>query len=463
MTAPAGSDVHFAGLQGQAALVRDGEVSSRELVEGSLERIFALDQSLRAFRVVLAEQALAEADQADARRRAGDDRQLLGVPVAIKDDMEVAGQSTTFGTLANPGPAAADSEIVRRLRAAGAIVIGKTTVPELTITPWTETPAFGATRNPWDLDRTPGGSSGGSAAAVAAGLVAGATASDGAGSIRIPAACSGLVGLKTQRGRVPIAPLWHDWCGMTVFGALTRTVADTALFYDIVKDSGASFAEAAGREPGRLRIALSFRIPKPIMARVDPVIREAIESVAETLRSLGHEVVERDPDYGAAIYSVTARYLAGIREEGLAMEDPSRLGPTTKGFVRLGALVPPAVVRRAIAAAETDGRRFNAIFDEFDLVLTPATTELPLQIGRYPQGRPAAYVFQREAAFTPYEGMANHTGQPAMSVPAARAPGGLPVGAHFIGPPDGEPLLLSLAAQLEREVGWPELRPPLQA
>ena len=461
MTAPPATDVEFAGLVGQAELVRRGEVSSRELTERSLERIARLDHRLRAFRVVRAEQALAEADQADARRRAGDDRPLLGVPIAVKDDMDVAGEATTFGTLANERPVREDSEIVRRLRAAGAVVVGKTTVPELTITPWTETPAFGATRNPWDLSRTPGGSSGGSAAAVAAGLVAAATASDGAGSIRIPAACSGLVGLKTQRGRVPIAPLWHDWYGMVVFGTVTRTVADTALFYDVVKDGGPSYAEAARQAPGRLRIALSYKVPKPVVARVDPVVRRGIEQVAETLRGLGHEVVERDPDYGSAVYSVIARYLAGIRQEADAMEDPSRLGPTTKGFVRMGRLVPEPLLRRAIAAAEADARRFDAIFEDVDLVLTPATSELPLRVGRYPQGLPAAYVFNREAAFTPFEGVANHTGQPAISLPAAWSPDGVPIGAHFVSPPHGEPRLLALASQLEQATGWTDRRPPL--
>jgi amidase len=460
----AGVDLAFSGMSGQAELIRGGEVTSRELVELSLERIFRLDQRINAFRVVFADQALAEADQADARRRAGDQRPLLGVPIAIKDDQDVAGEVTTFGTLAHGGPAPADSEIVRRLRSAGAVIVGKTNVPELTITPWTETPAWGATRNPWDLDRTPGGSSGGSAAAVAAGLVAGATASDGAGSIRIPAGCCGLVGLKTQRGRVPIAPLENDWHGMTVFGTVTRTVADTALFYDVVKDSGPSFADAARQEPGRLRIALSFKIPKPMMGRVDDDIRRGMDSLVERLRGLGHEVVERDPDYGTAVLGVIARYLRGIADAGRAMHDPARLAPTTKGFVRMGSLIPAAAVAKARAAEAADAARFNAIFgDGIDLVLTPATTSLPLRIGRYPQGTPAPWVFNQEAAFTPYEGIANHTGQPAIVVPGATTPDGFPIGAQFLAPADGEPRLLALAAQLEREIGWPQRRPAAAA
>ena len=183
----ADADLAFAGLARQAELVRAGEVSSRELVELYLERIARIDPSLNAYRVVFAERALAEADQADARLKSGDHRPLLGVPIALKDNLNVAGEVTTHGTNAYGEPAREDSEVVRRLRAAGAIFLGKTLMPELAVYPFTETPTFGVTRNPWDLQRTTGGSSGGSGAAVAAGLAAGASASDGGGSIRIPA------------------------------------------------------------------------------------------------------------------------------------------------------------------------------------------------------------------------------------------------------------------------------------
>src|SRR4051795_1899597 len=196
------TELAFSGAAQQARLIASGEVSPRELVEVYLERIARLDPQLNAFRVVLAERALAEAQQAEARRKSGDERPLLGVPVEIKDDTDVAGEVTGFGVDQLNPPAERDAEVVRRLRAAGAIVIGKTHVPELTAQPFTETAAFGATRNPWSLSHTPGGSSGGSAAAVAAGLVGAALGSDGAGSIRIPAACCGIFGLKPARGRV---------------------------------------------------------------------------------------------------------------------------------------------------------------------------------------------------------------------------------------------------------------------
>src|SRR5436305_7597749 len=189
-------DLAFAGVARQAALVRGGAVSPRELVEIALERIGRLDRQLNAFRIVFDERALLEADQAGGRARGGDDRPLLGVPIAVKDDMAVAGTPRVRGSNAHGEPEPEDCELVRRLRAAGAIVLGVTRAPELTLWPFTETAHGGCTRNPWSLGHTPGGSSGGSAAAVAAALVPAATASDGAGSIRIPAACCGLLGLQ---------------------------------------------------------------------------------------------------------------------------------------------------------------------------------------------------------------------------------------------------------------------------
>ena len=457
------SDLAFAGLAEQAERVRSGQVTSRQLTELAIARIKRLDPQLRAFRVVLEDQALAEADQADARVRGGDERPLLGVPIAIKDDQHVRGEITAKGTLGNSTPRTEDSEIVRRLRSAGAVVVGKTNVPELLAFPWSETTAWGATRNPWDLTRTPGGSSGGSAAAVAAGLVAVATASDGAGSIRIPAGCAGLVGLKPQKGRVPIAPETSDWLGMSTFGAVTRTVADSALFYDIVKDGGPSFTEAASREPGKLRIAVSMGVPKPIIARVDREYRGAVEATAEVLRRLGHEVVARELDYGNLINGVVVRYLRGIHEDARALEHPERLGKAGRGLARTGGLIPRGAIEKALAAAETDAARINRVFDEgHDLVLTPMFTSRPPRVLQF-EGRGGLWSFNVAAQFTPFTAAWNHTGQPGIAVPAPPAADGFPLAVQLLGPRDGEPLLLSLAAQLERELGWPSRRPPLSA
>src|SRR3954451_10361250 len=239
-------DLAYAGIARQAALIRSGEVSPVELVELYLRRIERLEPRLNAFRVVFAERALAEARQAEGRRGAGSDRPLLGVPVAVKDNLDMAGEYTAMGSHAYGGPATSDSEIVRRLKAAGAILIGKTMLSELAIFPWTEPAAWGMTRNPWGIEeRTAGGSSGGSGSAVAAGLVAGASASDGGGSIRVPAAVNGAFGLKPQRGRVSLMPDAQHWYGLSQAGAITRTVQDSALWLDAVAGPAAGDAHAA--------------------------------------------------------------------------------------------------------------------------------------------------------------------------------------------------------------------------
>ncbi|MEA2155955.1 MAG: amidase, partial [Solirubrobacteraceae bacterium] len=305
-------ELAFAGVVRQAELVRSGAVSPRELVETALERIERLDPELNAFRAVFAERALIEADQAGGRARAGNERPLLGVPIAVKDDTAVAGTPRMRGSSAFSTPEPADADLVRRLREAGAIVIGVTRTPELGIWGFTETAAGGITRNPWNLQRTSGGSSGGPASAVAAALVAASTASDGAGSIRIPAACCGLFGLKPSRGLISTAPLGEIWNGLSVLGFLTRSVADSALLYEVV--TGNPYVAAARLAPAKLRIALSLKVPAGSTARLHPDWRRAAEQTAELLGSLGHEVVERDPAIGSAGINTLARYLAGVHE-----------------------------------------------------------------------------------------------------------------------------------------------------
>ena len=456
------ADLAFAGAARQAELIRSREVSARELTELYLERIGRLDPQLNAFRVVFAERALAEADQADARAKAGDTRPLLGVTVAVKDDMDVVGEATTFGSSAHDGPVAADAEAIRRLRRAGAVILGKTQVPELTITPWTESLTFGATRNPWDLQRTPGGSSGGSGAAVAAGLTAAALGSDGGGSIRIPAACCGVFGMKAQNGRVPTAPLVEPWHGLSTWGPITRRVADSALVFDVIKDGGPSFAEAAAREPGRLRIALSVRTPPLAGVQADEEQLGGARSLAETLRGLGHEVIEREVEYPVPTGArMLTRYLRGIADQARAMPHPERLSRRTHGYRRMGAVIPDAVLERAKAAAAEDEAAISRVFDDgVDVVLTPVFTRRPPAIGEY-EGRPAAWTFAGSVRFVPFCGAFNHTGQPAASVPAAWTADGFPVGAQLVVPRDGEPLLLSLCAQLEAALAWPDRRPAM--
>jgi amidase len=455
VTTTADTDLAFAGPGALAGMVRDGAVAPRELVELFLRRIESLDPQLNAFRVVLAEQALAEAGQVD---RTGP---LAGVPFAVKDEMELAGQVTGRGTRSHAPPATADHEVVRRLRAAGAIPVGITTPPELCIFPWTASRANGVTRNPWDPTRTPGGSSGGSAAAVAAGMVATATAGDGGGSIRIPSAACGLVGMKPSRSPAA-SELTSGWLGLTVFGALARTVADSALLLDVIYPDGSGaprYADAAARAPGRLRIAVSRKPPLGVIARVSEDQRAAWERMATTLRELGHEVTERDPDYGLVQLEFLQYWLRGVYEESLKVPDRSVLEPSTRQMAAAGRyLVPPARRRRLLAHRPRTIERVTRLFSEVDVVMTPglATTAIDAEGGF---GRPAPVAIDKAGRFTPFTATFNVTGQPAVSVPAGLGSDGLPLSVQLVGRLGGEEVLYSLAGQIETAAPWADRRP----
>jgi amidase len=455
------ADLVFAGVARQAEMVAAGDVSPRELVDACLERIEQLDGRLNAFRVVFAERARADAEALGER----DGRPLYGVPVAIKDDMNVAGEPTRFGTPVVLPPATADGELVRRLRAAGAIVIGKTNVPELTIWPFTESAAAGITRNPWHPDRTPGGSSGGTAAAVASGMVAFGTGSDGLGSIRIPASCCGLVGLKPQKHRVSIAPKTPEtaWHGLTHYGVLTRSVRDTALVLDAVADRpfARPLLDALGDGPGRLRVALSFKVPPPVAARVDGEVRAAVEGVAEMLRELGHEVVERDPPYsGGVMFRGMARWFHGIADDARATGQPELLERRTRGMMRIARLTPRRRLERSLREEPEAAERLGRVFDDVDVVLTPVAATPPVRVAKF-QGRGALATFNGSGRFVPFPGVWNVTGYPAMSVPAGWTSDGLPIGAQLVARRDAEPVLVALAGQLEAQRGWTTHRPPI--
>ncbi len=459
--------VIFSGAGAMAAMVRSREVHPRELVELCLRRIEALNPRLNAFRVVMAEQALAEAQE-----REGHEGLLAGVPIAVKDDLPVAGQSVSRGSRSMPAPEQTDSEVVRRLRAAGAIPIGITNVPELMIFPWTATAANGVTRNPWDTSRTPGGSSGGSAAAVAAGLVPVATGSDGGGSIRIPAACCGLVGLKPGRGRVPMAPLREGWLGLSVFGGLARTVADSALVMDAIHGAlpsdldpapsfTGSYAEAAAREPGRLRIAVSRKVAPGLIARVSADQRGAWEQMATVLSGLGHEVVGRDPNYGTIQIEFLQTWLRGIYEESLLVPDRSQLETLTKEMAGAGRIFVPERRRDALRAKRARTiARILALWDEVDVLMTPglATTAIRAE-GGYGQHLPLA--IDRAGRFTPFTAPFNVTGQPAISIPAGIGSDGLPLSVQLVGRPGAEDMLYSLAGQIETARPWADRKPAL--
>ena len=462
-------DLAFAGAAKQVGMVRAGEVSPRELVQLCLDRIERLDPRLNSFRVVFAERALLEAEQAEARLRGGEERPLLGVPVAIKDEVDVSGDVTTYGTDGFDEPAAADAEAVRKLREAGAIVVGKTLLPELAICGFTESATFGVTRNPWNPQRTPGGSSGGSAAAVAAGLVPIAFASDGAGSIRIPASSCGLFGLKPQRGRVSVAPDRARWNGMSAFGCVSRSVRDTALWLDVSLDRSADapppperpYVEAAASPPGRLRVAWSTAAPRAVApVKVDEVAKGAVAEMAETLGALGHDVERRDPDWGNLGNNSVPRYLHGIAEDFAKVPNPERLERRTRNMAQLGRLIPDGVFEKARAGEAADAARVNAIFDSHDVLMTPVMGGTALPVRRW-EGRGALWTLLGMSRFYPYCIPWNHLGNPAMSVPAGFAADGMPLAVQIVGRPGDEPTLLSLASQLESERPWADRRPPI--
>ena len=467
----ADEDVAFAGAARQAEMVRDGEVSPTELVRLSLGRIERLDPELNAFRKVFAEKALLEAEQAEARLKAGEERPLLGVPIAIKDEVDVAGEVNMHGTDAIVEPAKEDSEMVRRLREAGAIVVGLTRLPELAICGFTESATQGVTRNPWNPQRTPGGSSGGSAAAVAAGLVPIASAGDGAGSIRIPASSCGLFGLKPSKGRISLAPEVNDWTGLAVLGCVSRTVADTALWLDVTAGGSPDpeapppperpFVESARTAPGKLRVAWSTLAPRAAAPpTVNDDVKVAARETAELLASLGHEVTQRDPDWGGIGNNITPRFLRGVSETVDAVPHPERLEGRTRGFGRLGRRLPDGVFERAMRGRAADARRVNAIFDSCDVLVTPVMGGTALPIRRW-EGKGAIRTVLGMSRFYPYCIPWNHLGNPAMAVPAGFDADGMPLSVQVIGRPGDEATLLSLAAQLEAERPWADQRPPI--
>jgi amidase len=454
----------FAGPVALADRVRRKEIQPRELVELCLRRIEAVDPTLNAFRTTMPDEALAAAEQVRL------DGPLAGVPIAIKGDTQVAGQSTTRGSRTHGPPETADAEVVRRLRAAGAIAIGITNVPELTIFPWTASDATGITRNPWNPDRTPGGSSGGSAAAVAAGMVPAASGSDGGGSIRIPAACCGLVGMKPTRGRVSKMPDGEHWLGLSTYGPLARTVADSAAMLDAMHGTIAgdvdrappfagSYLDAAATAPGRLRIAISKKIPPGLIASLSAEQRTAWEQTARLLSELGHDVVERDPAYGMVGMEFTQTWLRGIYQDTLQVPDPSMLERTTRRMASVGRLLGRRARRLRERRAKTSGR-ILALWEEFDVLLTPglATTAIPAE-GGYRRG--AFGAFNISARFTPWTPPFNLTGQPAVTLPAGLAADGLPLSVQLVGRMGAEDTLYGLAGQLEEARPWAASTPPL--
>jgi len=459
-------------LTQQLFQLANGSVTSVELVQRSLDAIAASQPALNAFRVVLTEQALADAERADRIRAAGadtSDQPLLGVPIAVKDDVDVAGVPTRFGTDGEVRPATEDSEVVRRLRAAGAVIVGKTNTCELGQWPFTSGPGFGHTRNPWSQAHTPGGSSGGSAAAVAAGLVTAAIGSDGAGSVRIPAAWTHLVGIKPQRGRISTWPLPEAFNGITVNGVLARTVTDAALVLDAASGNApgdlhqpppVQVSDYMSQAPGPLRIAMSTKFPfTGFRAKLHPEIEAAMTVVAEQLEELGHHVFPADPDYSLEMsWSFLSRSTAGLRDWVDRLGDGVTLDKRTRANVRTGWVLSEHTLRRARAREARAQRRLGYIFNIADVVLAPTTALPPPRVDAFDElsGLATDRAMIRACPVTwPW----NLVGWPSINVPAGFTAGGLPIGVQLMGPANSEPLLVSLAAALEAINGWASQEP----
>lgn len=443
-----------------------GEISARGVVEQALARIEQRDRGLNAISQLMVDAAIAEAQQRDETLASGEPvGPLHGVPIVIKEEIDVAGTVTTFGGDANVTPAAADAEVVRRLRAAGAVVVAKTTMPEFGAFPFTESASRGVTRNPWDPSRTPGGSSGGTAVAVSAGMVPAGMGGDGGGSIRIPSASCGLFGLKPQRGRVTTAPHAHLWWALGTAGPLTRSVLDSAIVYDAIRGNvegdlytaggDEPFVTAAGREPGRLRIGWSTK-PVTLGVRPDPVHVEAVRDTARLLSDLGHDVREVDPRYPDPTAAFVPQFFAGIRAEADLVEHFDRLERRTRETYRLGSWVTPKVIDAALRATEQVSTKANRVFDEVDVLLTPAIAHRPPRVGRL-DGVGTVRSSLRAMPAIAYAALWNVAGNPAASVPCGVAADGLPVAVQLVGRTDDEATLFSLSAQLEAARPWPLL------
>jgi amidase len=444
--------VGYTGVAGLAAALSAGKLTSSELVEQLLRRIESVDPHLHAF-VEIRQAVRDEAARADEARADGDERPLLGIPVAVKNSIAVAGIASRQGSESTEMPAARDCELVAALRSAGCLVLGVTTMPELALHP------YGPALNPWDLTKTAGGSSSGSAAAVAAGLIPAATASDGGGSIRVPAASCGLFGLKPTPGLVPDGPERTGWYGLSALGFLTRSVADTALLLDAVCGTTMYSAAAETTTSPSLRIAVSRRPAFPV--RLAPSCEQALTSTAARLRSLGHAVSEAEPEYGFLSPAFVPRYLRSARDGAVRLVDPGRLAPAAKLPARLGQFVS----LEAVSASRRRGEKWSAeiteqIFGAADVLMSPVLPSPADAVSHFNPRRPLRSAW-RASQRTAYTTAWNVAGFPAASVPVGWTEDGLPLAVQLVALPGQERLLIGLAAELQRDADWTERRPSI--
>jgi amidase len=460
-------DLAFVSATEQARLVRDRELTSVELTELYLERIERIDPQLDSFVTVRGEEALADARAKDENAR---DAPFHGVPIAIKDLTATAGIRTTYSSRAYADHVPDfDTAVARRLREAGFVILGKTNTPEFGTVAFTESELNGNTRNPWDLERTPGGSSGGAAAALAAGLLPVAHGSDGGGSIRIPASCCGVFGLKPSRGRVSASP-FHSLEGLSTAGPLARSVEDAAALLDVLEGYEPGdpwwappperpFVDEVTTSPGRLRIAVTDT--PPIDVPVDEQCRTALQGAAGLLAELGHDVRGATPPWHEPdlMHAFIAVWQVGPALHPVA--DPGLLTPLNRGLVESSEATSAADYARAVARLQALSRRVVGFWQETDVVLTPTLALPPVPIGWQEAVEGPIEQLLRNAEFTPFTAIVNLTGQPAISLPLHWSADGLPIGVHAVGPPAGDALLLRLAAQVEAARPWADRRPPV--
>ncbi len=458
-------DLAFTPAVEQAQLIRSKQVSPLELTELYLERIHRLDGNLGSYFTVMTDVALADA-KAKTEALAGDTSELppfFGVPISIKDLNPVAGVRCTYGTPALRDKIAAyDDAVAGRIKMAGFTILGKTATSELGSMPFTEAPGFPPTRNPWNLDYTPGGSSGGASAATAAGLCALAQGSDGGGSVRGPAACCGLVGLKPSRGRVSYAPVGDHQNGIATNGSLARTVADAAALLDVMSgyitgdpywlpDPETTFLAATAQKLNPLRIAFTTAIPP--VGEADAVRQESVLKTVRHLEAMGHIVEPGCPDFSNLIEPFTKVFLAGVAAAGIPKE---YLQPMNRWMAEQSGSAGEYL--QAVAQMQISARRIVAFFENYDVLVLPTYLHQPLRIGEW-ANLPPEEILQRIIQWVAPCPPFNATGQPAIALPTGFDDIGLPVGVQLVGRPAAEATLLSLASQLEAAKLWSDRRP----
>ncbi|TNM42829.1 amidase [Nocardioides albidus] len=472
------AELHDLTALEQGALIRAGEISPVELTEHYLERAARLPQEY-------VDGAFAFRDPDGARRRArevaavgpvGDGASpLAGVPTAIKDLNLTRGVPTAFGSAAFTGyvPEVSDA-VTLAVEDAGMVSLGKTSTPEFGSPCYTEPEGRPPAVTPWDTTRMAGGSSGGAASAVAAGLVPLAQGSDGGGSIRIPASCCGLVGLKPTRGRVSGFPVYGDPIGLAVSGPIARTVADAAALLDVLAgrragdpawapEPSGTFLAATDREPGRLRIAC-FDTPVIAEAEVHPDVQRAYDDATRLLASLGHAVEDVPvplPPESVAVFETCWAVLTALSTVPLASEKRDRIRPLTRWLGERGEAVTGPEFGLAIGAMRRYASDALVALAPYDIVLTPTLATPPLLVGALRDDADPAADFEAQKRFTPWTSAWNVTGMPAISLPLHHTPEGLPVGIMLAARPAEEELLLSLAAQVEAAAPWRDRHPPL--